>query len=40
MHDPWTQTKGRIAGGKGDIRKRGAKGNNWDNCNSMMNKIY
>ena len=31
---------GEIAGGKGGTRWRGAKGENWDNCNSIINKIY
>ena len=39
MHDPWTLTKGRIAGGKGGVGG-GAKGENWDNCNSIINKVY
>ena len=26
--------------GMEDIRWRGAKGENWDNCNSIINKIY
>ena len=40
MHNLWTWTKEGIAGGKGDIGWRGAKGENWDNCNSIINKIY
>ena len=28
------------AGGNGDTRQREAKGKNWDNFNSIINKIY
>ena len=27
---------GEIVGGKGSTRQRGAKGRNWENCNSIM----
>ena len=41
MQDPLTGTKvGGITGGKGVTGWRGAKGENWDNCNSIINKIY
>ena len=31
---------GGIAGRKMGTRWRGAEGENWDNCNSIINKIY
>ena len=31
---------GGTAGGKRGTRQRGQKGQNWDNCNSIINKIY
>ena len=34
------ELKGEIAGGKGVTRQRGAKGENWDNCNGIINKMY
>ena len=30
----------RIAGGNGGTKQKGAKGENWDNYNSIINKIY
>ena len=39
IHDPWTGTKGGIARGKGGTGGSGAKEENWDNCNSIINKI-
>ena len=45
MYDPGTLTKGGVggwnAGGKRGAGRRGIKGRKkWDNCNSIMNKIY
>ena len=41
MHYPWTGAKGGgLPEGRGGPRQRGAKGENWDNCNSLINKIY
>ena len=40
MYDLWTWTKRGIVGGKGDTGQRGAKGENWNNCNDIINKIY
>ena len=41
MHDPWTRTKVGIAGGNGGVpARKGQRGKNWDNCNSIINKIY
>ena len=37
MHDPWTWTKGEIAGGNGST---GWGGKYWDNYNSVIYKIY
>ena len=34
------ELKRGIAGGKGGTEQSGAKGKNWDNCNSIINKIY
>ena len=31
---------GGIAGGNGDTGWRGARGRNWDNCNSMIDEMY
>ena len=30
----------RIAGANGGTGQRGDKGGKWDNCNSIINKIY
>ena len=40
MHNPWTLTKEGTAGGNGHTRWIGQRGKNWDNCNSIINKIY
>ena len=42
LHVPWTQTKRGDAGGRGgDAGRKGERGEkNWDNCNSIINKIY
>ena len=37
MHDELSE---EIAGGNGCDRQRGAKEENWDNCNSIINNIY
>ena len=29
-----------VAGGDGGYQERGAKGESWNNCNSIINKIY
>ena len=34
------ELKGRNAGGRGCAGWRGIKGENWDNWNSIINKIY
>ena len=34
------ELKGRNAGGRGVCRVEGNKGGKWDNCNSIINKIY
>ena len=34
------ELKGKNAGGRGCARRRGIKGGKWDNCNSIINKIY
>ena len=34
------ELKKGIAGGKWGTRQRGQRGKNWDNCNSITNKIY
>ena len=34
------ELKGGIAGGWGYAGQRGIKGGKWDNCNSIINKIY
>ena len=39
MYNPWTWTKGRNAGGLGG-KGQGGKAENWENCNSIINKIY
>ena len=39
MHDPWTCTKGVIVGGNRGTVWSMTKGKNWDNCNSIINKI-
>ena len=40
-YDPWTWNKvGWIAGWKGGTGFRGANGKNWNNCNTIINKIY
>ena len=31
--------KGRNAGGRGVVGRRGIKGKKWDNCHSIINKI-
>ena len=40
MHNPWTWTKGGIAGRKGVLGGGGQRGKNWDNCNNIINEIY
>ena len=40
MYDPWARTKEGTAGEKGDTGWGGQRGKNWDNCNSLTNKIY
>ena len=44
MHDPWTRPKvgkGGREGGREGYQTEGGKGEkNWDNCNSIINKIY
>ena len=40
MHDPWTRTErglleGMVVPDEGGLRKK-----NWDNCSSVINKIY
>ena len=40
MYNPWTETKAGIARGNGDTGWRGTKGENWDNCNNIINKLY
>ena len=40
MYDPWTWPKGGNAGGRGWAGWRGIKGGKWDNCYSIINKIY
>ena len=40
MHDLWIWTKGGNAGGNGVTGWKGAKGKNWENCHSIINKIY
>ena len=39
MYDPWTWTKEGGAGGRG-VQGGQSKGGEWDNCNSIINKIY
>ena len=34
------ELKGRNMGGRGWAGKQGTKGGKWDNCNSIINKIY
>ena len=34
------ELKGRNAGGRVCVRWRGIKGGKWDNCSSIINKIY
>ena len=33
------ELRGNV-GGRGDAGQRGIKGGKWDNCNSIINKIY
>ena len=41
MHGPGTGTKGEgVAEANRDTRWKEAKGKNWDNCHSIINKIY
>ena len=42
MYDPWTWTIGGNVGGggRGCAGWSGVKGGKWDNCNSIINKIY
>ena len=41
MYDPWTRTKEGDAVGRGCAGQRGIKERKkWDNCNSIINKIY
>ena len=40
VHNPGTGTKqGRIAEGKRSTGQRRVKGENWNNCNSIIDKI-
>ena len=34
------ELRGEIAGGKGNTKWREAKGENWDNRNSIISKVY
>ena len=34
------ELKGGNVGGRGCAGQRGIKGERWDNCNSIINKIY
>ena len=34
------ELNGGNTGGRGCARQRGIKGGTWDNCNSIINKIY
>ena len=34
------ELRGENVGGNRGTRLRGAKGKNWENCNSIINKIY
>ena len=40
MYDPWTWTKGGVCGQERVWRAEAGKGGKWDNCNSIINKIY
>ena len=41
MHDLGRELRvGGTTGGNGDTRWRGAEGENWDNCNSIIDKIH
>ena len=40
MHDHGHKQGEGIAGRNGGTRRRGVKRENWDNCNSIINKIY
>ena len=34
------ELKGGMGVGRGSAERREIKGGNWDNCNSILNKIY
>ena len=41
MYNPWTGTKGRECWRVRGYRVEGKeKGENWENCNSIINKVY
>ena len=40
MYNTWTGTQGGNAGGLGGTGQRKDKQKNWENCNSIINKIY
>ena len=41
MHDPWTRTTVQgLTVGVEVLGEGGAKGENWDNCNSINNKLF
>ena len=40
MYDPWTRTKEGECMWEQVCRAEGIKGEKWDNCNSITNKMY
>ena len=42
MYDPWTELKwwGRGYRWEGEAGQRGIKVRKWDNCSSIINKMY